>query len=121
MLIVPQEELMRQHREAKEGLTHQFNDMLEKLMNEHQDKDEYWVLGKVKFPPELGGTVARVFLQACMEQPPVVADSFLYRVDNRRGIKELLWVAHPNGQLALPTIGKTISIGKRPNKKKRAK
>lgn len=121
MLIVPQEELMRQHREAKDGLTSQFNQQLESLMNQHQDKDTYWILGKVKFPPELGGKVGRVFLEACAEKPPLVAEAFLYEVDNRRGVKTLLWVMHPNGQLALPTLGKTLSVGGRPNKKKRAK
>jgi hypothetical protein len=122
MLILPestQQQMKVQHQLAKEGLTMHFNDELEKIMNANQAPDRYWILGKVKFPENLGGKVGRVFLQACMEKPPLVAEAFLYEVDNRRGVKTLLWVMHPGGKLALPTLGKTLSVA--PKSKKKSK
>lgn len=110
MLIVPQEELVRRHQDAKTGLTDQFNLQLEKILNENSTKEVYWVLGKVRFPPEFQGKVGRVFLEASDVQPPLVRDAFLYEVDNRRGTKTLLWVMHPTDELSLPTIGKKIRV-----------
>lgn len=112
MLIVPENELLRKHQEAKEGLTSEFNRQLEKIINENQSIDKYWVLGKVKFPKEYGGKVGKVFLQGCLEKPPLVAESFLYEIDNRKGCKTLLWVMHPGGELRLPTLNKTINVDK---------
>lgn len=108
MLVLSKEDQLRQHNEAKSNLTEHFNSELGRILNENGSKDLYWILGKVKFPIELGGFVGRTFLQACDEKPPVVKDAFLYEVDNRRGVKTLLWVMHPNGSLRLPTLGKTI-------------
>lgn len=122
MLILPetvQRQMKMQHEIAKEGLVSHFNEELEKIMNDNQHPDRYWILGKVKFPDNLEGKVGRVFLQACMEKPPLVAESFLYEVDNRRGVKTLLWVMHPGGRLDLPTLGKTLSIA--PKSKKKSK
>jgi len=120
MLILPestQKELREQHENAKAGLMSHFNEELEKIMNANKGPDRYWVLGKVNFPDNLGGKVGRVFLQACLEKPPIVANSFLYEVDNRRGVKTLLWVMHPGGKLDLPTLGKTLSIASGSKKK----
>ena len=119
MLILPeatQKQLRDQHESAKSGLVSHFNAELEKIMNANKGPDRYWVLGKVKFPDDLGGKVGRVFLQACMEKPPLVADAFLYEVDNRRGVKTLLWVMHPGGKLDLPTLGKSLSVGSKSKK-----
>jgi hypothetical protein len=120
MLILPeatQKQLKMQHNIAREGLVSHFNEELENIMNANQAPDRYWILGKVNFPENLGGQVGRVFLQACMEKPPLVANSFLYEVDNRRGVKTLLWVLHPGGKLDLPTLGKTISVSSKSKKK----
>ena len=112
MIIVPKEELQRRHEDAKNGLRDEFNKQLEKIINDNQNVDKYWVLGKVKFPKEHGGKVGRTFLQACLEKPPLVSDAFLYEIDNRKGCKTLLWVMHPGGKLRLPTLNKTVSIDK---------
>lgn len=112
MLVLPKEELKKQHEEAKKGLTDEFNKQMEEIINEHQNIDKYWILGKVKFPKEHGGKVGRVFLKGCLEKPPLVSESFLYEVDNRRGAKTLLWVMHPNGDLRFPTLNKTVSTQK---------
>lgn len=109
-LIVPKEELIRRHEEAKEGLTSEFNRQLENILNANSGKDLYWILGKVRFPPEYGGKVGKVFLEASDTQPILVKEAFLYEVDNRRGVKTLLWVMHSNNELALPTIGKTVRV-----------
>jgi len=87
MLILPKNHMEKEHEETKKGLREEFNRQLEKILNENSKIDKYWVLGKVKFPEELGGKVGRVFLQGCLEKPPVVANSFLYEVDNRTGSK----------------------------------
>lgn len=124
MLILPEsahKKLKEDHNSAKAGLVSHFNHELEEILNANKNHDRYWVLGKVNFPDNLGGKVGRVFLQACMEKPPLVANAFLYEVDSRRGVKTLLWVMHPGGKLDLPTLGKTLSIGsKSKNKLKRA-
>jgi hypothetical protein len=120
MLILSEatkKQLKDQHEAAKSGLVNHFNVDLEKIMNQNQSPDKYWILGKVNFPDDLGGKVGRVFLQACMEQPPLVANSFLYEVDNRRGVKTLLWVMNPGGNLSLPTLGKTLSVASGSKKK----
>lgn len=108
MLVLPVHELKKRHEEAKRGLHDEFNRQLEKLINENQKYDKFYVLGKIKFPKELGGKVGRVFLEGCLEKPHLVKDAFLYEVDNRKGCKTLLWVMNPNGELRLPTLNKTI-------------
>lgn len=113
MLVLPQAELKRRHNEAKEGLHKEFNRQLEKLINENQNHDKFYVLGKVKFPKEYGGKVGRVFLEGCLEKPPLVKDAFLYEVDNRKGCKTLLWVMNPDGKLRLPTLNKTVEVQKK--------
>jgi len=110
MIIVPKEELERRHYDAKTGLKDQFNSQLEKIINENEKLDKYWILGKVRFPKEHNGKVGRTFLQASLEKPPLVTDSFLYEVDNRKGCKTLLWVMHPGKKLRIPTLNKTICI-----------
>ncbi len=34
----------------------------------------------------------------------------MYEVDNRRGVKTLLWVMHPGDLLSFPTLGKSIRV-----------
>jgi len=113
VLILPQDEMLRkkmqEHNDAKEGLRKHFNQEMEKILNENASKDKYWILGKVKFPKEKHGKVGRTFLQACAEKPGIVTDSFVYEVDNRRGVKTLLWLQSGN-ELRFPTINKTIRI-----------
>lgn len=111
MLIVPENVRKEKHMQAREGLVNQFNDMLEDILNKNSATDKYWILGKVRFPDEYEGAVGRVFLEACLEKPPLVTEAFLYEVDNRKGTKTLLWVMHPNNELRLPTLGKTVSVG----------
>ena len=110
MLVLPKEKLQELHNDAKKGLHNEFNRQLEKLINDNQKHDKVWVLGKVKFPKELNGKVGRVFLQGCLEKPPMVKEAFLYEVDNRKGCKTLLWVMNPNGELRLPTLKKTVKV-----------
>lgn len=110
MLVLSQEQLRERHEDAKKGLHDEFNRQLEKLINENQKHDKFYVLGKVKFPKEFGGKVGRVFLEGCLEKPPLVKDAFLYEVDNRKGCKTLLWVMNPGGKLRLPTLNKTINV-----------
>lgn len=115
MLVVPENVRREEHMKAKEGLTEQFNSMLEDILNKHSSVDKYWVLGKVRFPEEFGGKVGRVFLEACLEKPHLVTESFLYEVDNRKGTKTLLWVMHPGNELSLPTLNKRIHVASKKN------
>lgn len=121
MLILPAGEAQKQavlkHQQDKEGLTNHYNSELERILNENSDKQEkYWVLGKVRFPQELGGHVGRAFLQASDSKPVVIRDAFLYEVDNKRGVKTLLWVCYPNGDLRIPSLNKTIKLSKKPRR-----
>ena len=110
MLIIPASVQMDQHVAAREGLTNLFNDMLEQIMNANSHKDKYWILGKSKVDKSHGKDIVRPFLQACDEKPGLVVDSFVYEVDNRRGVKTLLWVMHPGGLLSFPTLGKSVRV-----------
>jgi len=110
MLILPKEDQIKAHNDARKGLTDHYNSEMEKILSANASKDVYWILGKVKFPEELGGAVGRTFLQASDSKPPVVKNAFLYEVDNRRGVKTLLWVTHPDGSMRLPTLNKTIHV-----------
>jgi len=106
-LLVPKHVGLAQQRAEKEALVNHFNDEMEKVINKNKEKDKFWILGKVRFPPEFGGKVGRVFLDASDEKPPVVKGSFVYEVDNKRGTKELLWT-HSNDQLTVVPTKKTI-------------
>lgn len=108
MLIIPQEDIKRKMAAEKEAIMAHYNTELERILNENSDKDTYWILGKLRFPLELGGKVGRTFLEACVEKPPLIKEAFLYEVDNRAGTKTILWVTHPDGTLRLPTLNKTI-------------
>lgn len=110
MLILPKDTQIDAHNAARKGLNDHFNHEMEKILSANSSKDVYWILGKVKFPEELGGAIGRTFLQASDTKPPVVKNAFLYEVDNKRGVKTLLWVMHPDGSLRLPTLNKTIQV-----------
>lgn len=101
---------MDQHVQAREGLTDIFNDQLEHIMNENKNLDTYWILGKVSMHRKGDKYIAKPFLQACLEKPGVIKKSFVYEVDNRRGVKTLLWVMHPDDTLSFPTLGKSIRV-----------
>lgn len=110
MLILPPNEAMNQHIQEREGVTSHFNDVLEKTINANQHLDKYWIIGKAKVHFKHGKRIVTPFLQACMEKPPLVKESFVYEVDNRRGVKTLLWVMHPDETLSFPSLGKSIRV-----------
>lgn len=115
MLILPKDDQVKAHNDAREGLTNHFNKQMEKILNENSNKETYWILGKVRFPQEDGGYVGKTFLEASDTKPPLVKNAFLYEVDNKRGCKTLLWLMNPDGSLRLPTLNKTVSVA--PNKR----
>jgi len=110
MLIVPQAVQMQKHMEKREGLTKHFNIEMEKIINTNSHKDKYWILGKAKIEKKGNKRLVRPFLQACDEKPGLMKESFVYEVDNRRGVKTLLWVMHPGDLLSFPTLGKSIRV-----------
>lgn len=110
MLIVPRHVHETNHMEARIGMTEHFNAAMEKILNENSERDMYWIIGKAKIERVSGKDIVRPFLQACLEKPGLVKESFVYEVDNRRGVKTLLWVMHPGGVLSFPTLGKSIRV-----------
>ena len=110
MLITPASHQLRKHVELREGLTDHFNTLMEKLLMNNKHKDKYWVLGKVTIQKIRGKEIVKPFLQACDEKPGIVRESFVYEVDNTRGVKTLLWVMHPGDMLSFPTLGKSIRV-----------
>lgn len=109
MLILTKQQMLDQHMDAKNGLIKHFNSQLEKILNENSSKDKYWILGKVKFEKK-NSKVGRTFLEASDSKPPLVKNSFLYEVDNKKGTKTLLWVMNPDNSLRIPTLNKTIHV-----------
>jgi hypothetical protein len=116
MLILPQDAQIRAHNDARKGLTSHFNSEMEKILNANSKKDTYWILGKVRFPEEDGGNIGKTFLEASDVKPPLIKSSFVYEVDNKRGVKTLLWVLNPDGTLRLPTLNKTLKVQKNDKK-----
>jgi hypothetical protein len=110
MLITSPQHQLQQHIETREGITNHFNGLLEKILNDNRHKDKYWILGKAKIEKKKGKDIVRPFLQACDEKPGIIKESFVYEVDNRRGVKTLLWVMHPGDMLSFPTLGKSIRV-----------
>lgn len=110
MLITPASHQMDQHIQAREGLNKHFNVLMERILNENSGKDKYWILGKVKTERKGGKDHVKPFLQACAEKPGVMKESFVYEVDNKRGVKTLLWIMHPGDVLSFPTLGKSIKV-----------
>ncbi len=110
MLILPKSVQATEHVEVRKGITNHFNDEMEKILNANSHKELYWILGKANILKKHGKEIVRPFLQACDEKPGLIKESFVYEVDNRRGVKTLLWVMHPNDILSFPTLGKQISV-----------
>lgn len=110
MLIVPKSVQETNHMEARKGITNHFNAIMEKILNENSHKEKYWILGKAKMERKDGKDILRPFLQACDQKPDIIKESFVYEVDNTRGVKTLLWVMHPGDKLSFPTLGKSISV-----------
>jgi hypothetical protein len=110
MLIKPAHIQLKEHHEVREGITNHFNHLMEKILNENTHKDLYWILGKAKIHSKDGKQIVKPFLQVCDEKPGIIRESFVYEVDNRRGVKTLLWVMHPGDLLSFPTLGKSISV-----------
>jgi len=110
MLITPASVQLQKHVETREGITSHFNHMLEKILVDNKHKEKYWILGKAVIEKKKGKDIVRPFLQACDEKPGIIKQSFVYEVDNTRGIKTLLWVMHPGDLLSFPTLGKSIRV-----------
>lgn len=110
MLITPANVQMQQHIDTREGITAHFNVLMEKILNENTHRDKYWILGKAKIEKKKGKDIVRPFLQACAEKPGIIKESFVYEVDNKRGVKTLLWIMHPGDLLSFPTLGKSIRV-----------
>lgn len=110
MLITSPKDQMQAHMDLREGITSEFNHRLEKILNDNKSKQKYWILGKAKIDKVKGKEIVRPFLQACAEKPGIVKESFVYEVDNTRGVKTLLWIMHPGDLLSFPTLGKSIRV-----------
>ena len=110
MLITSPKYQIEQHIETRKGITNHFNAQLEKIINDNAHKDKYWVLGKAKVERKNGKDIIRPFLQMCDEKPGIIKESFVYEIDNKRGVKTLLWVMHPGDLLSFPTLGKSIRV-----------
>jgi hypothetical protein len=110
MLMTSAQHQLQQHVDTREGITNEFNHRLEKILNDNKHKDKYWILGKAKIEKKKGKDIIRPFLQACDEKPGIIKESFVYEVDNSRGVKTLLWIMHPGDLLSFPTLGKSIRV-----------
>lgn len=110
LISVEAQKRLDKHVQVREGMTEHFNKELEKIMNANTSREVYWILGKVRTLKKKGTVILRPFLQACAEKPPVIKESFVYEVDNTRGVKTLLWIMHPGDLLSFPTLGKSIRV-----------
>ena len=110
MLVLSAQAQLKEHMDIREGITKHFNYMMENLLNANKHKDKYWILGKAKIEKKKGKDIVRPFLQACDEKPGIIKESFVYEVDNKRGVKTLLWIMHPGDTLSFPTLGKSIRV-----------
>jgi len=98
------------HIAARQRLSDRHMNLMEKIMKENSHKKKYWILGTAKCKRKNGKTTIRPYLKAFDVQPDVTKESYLYEVDNIAGTRNLIWVMHPNNKLAMPMIGKSISV-----------
>jgi len=108
MLILPEKVQREINEPLKEGIRKQFNELLEKTLNEHKHVDHYWILGKLRFLPETDFKVGKIFLERSDQLPSLVYGTFVYFVDNRKGTKELLWTIDNQGNMNVTPTGKTF-------------
>ncbi len=97
------------HLLQRKRLTDTHLELMQKIIEENSHKEKYWILGTAKCKRKHGRTTIRPVLKAYDVQPDIQKEHYLYEVDNKLGIKNLLWVMHPNNKLTLPTLGKCIS------------
>ncbi len=97
------------HVAARERLSDRHLVLMEKVIKDNLHKDKYWILGMADCKRKNGRTTIKPVLTVFDVMPELRKNSYLYEVDNTKGTRQLLWVMHPNNQLSLPTIGKTIS------------
>ena len=85
--------------------------LMEEILTKNSHKDIYWILGMADCKRKKGRTTIRPVLTVCDIQPQIRKEAYLYEVNNLAGGKpKLLWVMHPNNQLSLPQLEKTIRV-----------
>lgn len=110
MLILPAAEKERIHQDELGGVVSFFNTLMERILNDNSHKKQYWILGKARKESSGNKSIVKPFLEALDEKPGLVKESFVYEIDNTRGVKQLLWVMYPGDMLHFPTLGKTICV-----------
>ncbi len=98
------------HIAARQRLVDRHMSLMAEIMKENSHKDKYWILGMAECKRKNGKTRITPFMKAYDVQPEVRKEAYLYEVDNTKGTRVLVWVMHPNNKLAIPTLGKTISV-----------
>lgn len=96
--------------EQRKRLTDRQCELMEKILIDNAHKSKYWILGMAKTKRKNGRTTITPFMSAYDEIPKLIKESYVYEVDNTTGKRTLLWVFHPNNQLMMPSIGKSISV-----------
>lgn len=96
--------------EQRKRLTDRQCELMEKILIDNAHKSKYWILGMAKTKRKNGRTTITPFMCAYDEIPKLIKESYVYEVDNTTGKRTLLWVFHPNNQLMMPSIGKSISV-----------
>ncbi len=103
------------HLMQRKRLAERHENLMAKILEDNIHKSKYWVLGMVQTRRKNKKTTITPFLKVFDVQPEVKKESYLYEVDNIAGTKTLVWVMHPNDKLAIPSIGKTISVASTPS------
>jgi hypothetical protein len=108
--MLKQETIGQIHIGARERLSNRHNELMKEIMEKNSDKEKYWILGMAMCKRKNGRTTIKPFLKAYYEQPEVRKESYLYEIDNVKGTQSLVWVMHPHNKLAIPSIGKKLSV-----------
>lgn len=98
------------HLMQRKRLAERHGNLMEKLLEENIHKSKYYILGMVQTRRKNKRTSITPVLTVCDEMPAVKKESYLYEIDNIAGTRTLIWVMHPNDKLAIPSIGKSISV-----------
>lgn len=82
--------------DEKQSLKKSINDLVEKAVNEHQHLDRpYFLTFHAKFD-KLDPTVFKVdYPKITSKLPGFMSNTLVYWVDNKKGVKELLWMVPP--------------------------
>ncbi len=88
--------LPRQFVDERRALVNVINEYVDRVVNEHQwIREVYYLTLKARFNKHNPGEFNMDEPKITTKLPPFLANSFVYWINNQKGVKELLWMCSP--------------------------